>query len=548
MVAAKRTVCASTIKRRVDVKVSESLLFLHAVSGCDTTSRPHGIGKVGVLKKYAALAESAATFMASESSKVALETAGERALLIMYGIQVDDLKTARLQRFQTKVATAARYVPPEKLPPTSDAAQFHSHCVFSRYKHGKGTIFFLRSGDGTFNLKFQLWIRKTDEIEQNSTNPFPSEISKHITKLFYQIGQRPSVFAFVSHSSDEIEFVRQEVAFSANKSVWEVDLALETLELLKIKVDESTVGFLDCFIKATVFEIQDRKSSIAESLNVTENDCTPNVFIVVRKDHLLLTKDYFDTVLALTVPGHLITINPTGYKAVFTRQGNLVIHTGRETFIVDNNSSQIASAKGLPMNELEFSSYPWCHQDNLPHETIADTVLAWANQSFVYLSLNSTIGFLSVNVPSYFQDEGFRLLDVKINGICHCIFYLIESSTCPECNGSKVIGYTTQDYETNAWRNVTLLLEEQRFDNGLNWSFQFLPPNSLSMLLWNSRDVFYKSGKDETTIIITKKGSISSSGDESIVQVVTSNNGEYLVLYEDYSLFYGRIGVVYMIQ
>ncbi|CAB4012765.1 Hypothetical predicted protein [Paramuricea clavata] len=107
MVAAKRTVCASNIKRRVDVKLSdsESLLFLHAVSGCDTTSRPHGIGKVGVLKKYAALAESAATFMASESSKVALETAAERALLVMYGSQVDDLKTARLQRFQTKVAT-----------------------------------------------------------------------------------------------------------------------------------------------------------------------------------------------------------------------------------------------------------------------------------------------------------------------------------------------------------------------------------------------------------------------------------------------------------
>ncbi|CAB3978716.1 Hypothetical predicted protein [Paramuricea clavata] len=45
MVAAKRTVCTSTIKRRVDVKLSESLLFLHDVSGCDTTSRPHGIGK-----------------------------------------------------------------------------------------------------------------------------------------------------------------------------------------------------------------------------------------------------------------------------------------------------------------------------------------------------------------------------------------------------------------------------------------------------------------------------------------------------------------------
>ena len=101
----------------------------------------HRIGKVGVLKKYAALAESAATFMASESSKVAQGKAGERALLIMYGSQVDDLKTARLQKFQTKVATAAGYVPPEKLQPTSDAA------AVCKYKHGKGTSF-LPSGDG----------------------------------------------------------------------------------------------------------------------------------------------------------------------------------------------------------------------------------------------------------------------------------------------------------------------------------------------------------------------------------------------------------------
>ena len=34
--------------------------------------------------------------------------------------------------------------------------------------------------------------------------------------------------------------------------------------------------------------------------------------------------------------------------------------------------------------------------------------------------------------------QGFRLLDVKINEICRCVFYLIESSSCPECNGSKV--------------------------------------------------------------------------------------------------------------
>ena len=105
----------------------QSLLFPHAISGCDTTSRSHWIGKVGVLKNYAALAESAATFLVSEFLKVALEKAGKRVLLIMNGSQVDDLTTARLQKFQTKVSTAAGYVQSEKLPPLSDPPRFHSH-------------------------------------------------------------------------------------------------------------------------------------------------------------------------------------------------------------------------------------------------------------------------------------------------------------------------------------------------------------------------------------------------------------------------------------
>ncbi|KAK3749685.1 hypothetical protein QZH41_004324 [Actinostola sp. cb2023] len=45
--------------------------------GCDTTSRPHGIGKVTVLKKYAALKNSTYIFMSPSSSKEAIEKAGE---------------------------------------------------------------------------------------------------------------------------------------------------------------------------------------------------------------------------------------------------------------------------------------------------------------------------------------------------------------------------------------------------------------------------------------------------------------------------------------
>ena len=58
MITAKHTVCISTLKKTVDPHLSKSTLFLHAVSGCDTTSRPYGIGKVGVLQKCKALENS----------------------------------------------------------------------------------------------------------------------------------------------------------------------------------------------------------------------------------------------------------------------------------------------------------------------------------------------------------------------------------------------------------------------------------------------------------------------------------------------------------
>ena len=85
---------------------------------------------------------------ARDGYRVALEKAGERALHIMHGSQVDDLKTARLQTFQRKVATVAA-VPPEKLLADIRRCPIsQSPRLFSRYKHGKETTFLQKSGDG----------------------------------------------------------------------------------------------------------------------------------------------------------------------------------------------------------------------------------------------------------------------------------------------------------------------------------------------------------------------------------------------------------------
>ena len=39
------------------------------------------------------------------------------------------------------------------------------------------------------------------------------------------------------------------------------------------------------------------------------------------------------------------------------------------------NICGVVFSTGLPMNEFEFSSYPWCHQDNLPYEVAGHDVL-----------------------------------------------------------------------------------------------------------------------------------------------------------------------------
>ena len=93
-----------------------------------TTSTQYEIGKTTVLSKYKTLQQSASIFMSSHASKQDIEKAGKESLLTIYGCTSSpSLNAARVARFQIKVATSAEYVSPEKLPPTYDAAVFHSY-------------------------------------------------------------------------------------------------------------------------------------------------------------------------------------------------------------------------------------------------------------------------------------------------------------------------------------------------------------------------------------------------------------------------------------
>ncbi len=116
-----------------------SLLFIHSLSGCDTTSRPYGIGKVQALEKYKLLVEHAKVFMAPDQSYAEIEKAGQKALAVIYGCKpCTVLDFERATRFSKKVASSSTYIPPERLPPTTDSARFHSRRVYHHVQLWKG--------------------------------------------------------------------------------------------------------------------------------------------------------------------------------------------------------------------------------------------------------------------------------------------------------------------------------------------------------------------------------------------------------------------------
>ena len=69
MGTSREIISIQTLKNNLDHSLVRSLLFMHAISGCDTTSRPYGIGKVTVLSKYAALSRAADVFLSAKADK-----------------------------------------------------------------------------------------------------------------------------------------------------------------------------------------------------------------------------------------------------------------------------------------------------------------------------------------------------------------------------------------------------------------------------------------------------------------------------------------------
>ena len=90
-------------------------------------SRPYGIDKTSAMSEYADLQEASKLFMLADSKHEDIEKAGNQALPTLYGfVHKWDLNFEHASKFTENIVSSFSYMPPEHLPPTSDAAKFHS--------------------------------------------------------------------------------------------------------------------------------------------------------------------------------------------------------------------------------------------------------------------------------------------------------------------------------------------------------------------------------------------------------------------------------------
>ena len=140
------------IKTDLGPSVCEVLPFVHAILGCDTTSRIFGIGKGTPLKKLKSdpnFKKQAEIFL-TDVSMNSIISAGEESIVSLYGGNVGEgLDKLRYRRFLKKLAANISSVQVHTLFSTAAAAQYHSTRVYYQAHEWIGNwMWTLKSGVG----------------------------------------------------------------------------------------------------------------------------------------------------------------------------------------------------------------------------------------------------------------------------------------------------------------------------------------------------------------------------------------------------------------
>ena len=111
------------------------LLFIHAMTGCDTTSRIFGVGKKSAFQKLVkgdpVLQSCANAFTIPNQTTQIIEDLGCQVMSFLFGGKhAHSLDTMRYNILCKKVVSSSSFVTPERLPPTESATKLHCRRVY----------------------------------------------------------------------------------------------------------------------------------------------------------------------------------------------------------------------------------------------------------------------------------------------------------------------------------------------------------------------------------------------------------------------------------
>ena len=116
---------------RLGEKIGNSILLIHAFTGCDTTSRIRGICKDKLFKVIGNVSsEIIDAFYSPTSPAAQIKDAGEQLFILLLSRITLSLDDARLLALQQRVLTSSIEVKCQQLPPTSGSAAQHSYRVY----------------------------------------------------------------------------------------------------------------------------------------------------------------------------------------------------------------------------------------------------------------------------------------------------------------------------------------------------------------------------------------------------------------------------------
>ena len=131
----QRVYNVNTLKECLGQRLCSQLLFIHAFTGCDTTSPVFGMGKKTFFQKAAKgdkeLESCALAFTEPDQTSDAIEQHGNQSMVVLFsGKRTDSLASLRHSVLKKKVVSASSLVAPARLPPTASSTKFHSRRVY----------------------------------------------------------------------------------------------------------------------------------------------------------------------------------------------------------------------------------------------------------------------------------------------------------------------------------------------------------------------------------------------------------------------------------